>query len=145
MTYAVAVAEAPARPTAVLTASTTWPEYPGVWPRLLDRVHAGIRWSGPGRKGRNVMLYLDDTPNVEVGVELDQPVEITADLVRSILPAGRVASTVHRGPYSGLGAAHEAVLRWCAEHGERPVGVRWEVYGHGDEESPTTEVHYLLG
>src|SRR5207302_2121123 len=62
---------AAARPTAVLAATTTWQEFPALWRRLLDEVHAHVRWGGPGRKGRNVMLYHDDVPHVEVGVELD--------------------------------------------------------------------------
>jgi hypothetical protein len=50
-----------ARETAVVAATTTWDEFPRLWRVLLDEVreHAD---------GRNVMLYRDDVPNVEVGV-----------------------------------------------------------------------------
>jgi effector-binding domain-containing protein len=133
-----------ARPTAVLAATTTWPEYPTVWKQLLDRVHASVEWGGHGHKGRNVMLYLDDTPRVEVGVELDQPAEVRAPVVRSHLPAGDVATTVHRGPYSGLGETYERLHRWCAEQGLAMTRVRWEVYGHGDVEVPEVEIYWLL-
>src|SRR5262245_43111616 len=116
-----------ARPTAVIAETTTWPEYPEVWRRILDTVHANIRWGGTGRKGRNVMFYLDDTPRVEVGVELDQPAEFDPPLIRSELPAGDVAMTVHVGPYSELEAAHDAVWKWCEAQGVRILGPRWEV------------------
>jgi len=56
------------------------------------------------------MLYRDDVPNVEVGVALDQPVQLTGRVVASTLPAEQAAMTVHRGPYAGLDAAHRAVL-----------------------------------
>jgi effector-binding domain-containing protein len=146
MTYQITVATAAARPTAVIAATTTWQEFPALWRRLLDQVHASVTWGGPGRKGRNVMLYRDDVPHVEVGVELDQPAEIRGHAVRSTLPPGRVAMTVHRGRYEDLGAAHSAVLRWCAEHGLDTAGPRWEIYGHhhDDPDRRETEVYYLL-
>jgi effector-binding domain-containing protein len=134
-----------ARPTAVIAATTTWSEYPVLWKRLLDQVWANVRWEGTGPKGRNVMLYHDDVPHVEVGVELDQPASFSAPVVLSQLPPGTVAMTVHRGPYEGLGSAHEAVIRWCEEHGVRRAGPRWEVYGHWHEDPARleTEVYYL--
>jgi hypothetical protein len=139
-----------ARPTLVVAATTTWAEYPRLWGRLLDEVYAAI---GPDRSGRqNVMLYRDDVPNVEVGV-LDpgqadprSPAAPRGGVVASTLPAGRVATAVHRGDYANLGTTHRAVLAWCHEHGELPAGPRWEVYGHWAEPPavPETEVSYLL-
>lgn len=146
MTYPIEVRTVAARPTAVLAATTTWQEFPSLWKPLLDEVHANVHWAGQGPKGRNVMLYHDDVPHVEVGVELDQPVRVEGRIVRSALPAGRVATTVHRGPYGGLGAAHEAVLHWCAGQGLAVAGPRWEVYGHWHEDPARleTDVFWLL-
>ena len=146
MTYEVVTGTTRARPTAVMAATTTWPEYPRVWRSLLDQVWANVRWSGTGPKGRNVMLYLDDVPHVEVGVELDQPAEVEPPVIRSALPAGEIAMTVHRGPYEGLGDAHEAVLRWCHDNGRQPTRQRWEIYGHhhDDPAQLETEVYWLL-
>jgi effector-binding domain-containing protein len=145
--HEVIATTAPRRPTAILAATTTWPEYPALWRQLLDEVHANVQRGGSGHKGRNVMLYLDDTPRVEVGVELDQPVTLTGRLIRSTLPEGPVAMTVHRGDYALLGAAHEAVISWCAEQGLTRTGVRWEIYGHWYEDAPErveTEIYWQL-
>lgn len=46
---------------------------------------------GINRGCRNVMLYLDNVPNVEIGVLLDQPCPLTGRMVTSALPAGTVA------------------------------------------------------
>jgi effector-binding domain-containing protein len=147
MSYQVTVTDAGARPTAVVAAATTWPEFPGRWKELLDQVWACLRAGGIHSGCRNIMLYLDDVPHVEVGVLLDQPCPLTGRVVASALPAGRVAMTVHRGPYAGLGAAHQAVLSWCAGQGLRPAGPRWEIYGphHDDPAQLWTEVYCLLG
>jgi effector-binding domain-containing protein len=92
------------------------------------------------------MLYWDDIPRVEVGVELRVPCPLTGRVVASSLPAGQVAMTVHRGPYAGLAAAHRAVLDWCAAEARGRAGPRWEVYGpHRDDPAEVwTEVYYLL-
>ena len=137
---------APARPTLVVPATTTWPEFRGLWKPMLDEVWACLNAAGVHGGCPNVMLYLDDRPSVEIGVLRAEPVPLAGRVVVSALPAGPVATTVHRGPYSELGAAHEAVLAWCAAQGLRTAGPRWEIYGPHDPDPARTEteVCYLL-
>jgi hypothetical protein len=132
------------RPTLVVAAATSWEAFPELWPRLLDDVYAAI---GPVRTGRrNVMLYRDDAPHVEVGVLGRGPPSPERAVVESTLPGGRVATAVHRGDYAELGATHRAVLAWCSDRGHEPAGPRWEVYGHWREQPAEleTEVYHLL-
>lgn len=133
-------------PTVVVRAATTWPELPSVWRPLLDQVWDRLRAHGIGSGCRNVMLYLDDVPHVEVGVLCDDPSVAGGSVVASALPAGRVASATHRGSYARLGDTHDAVVRWIEENGEHAAGPRWEVYGPHDEDPAKvwTEVRYLL-
>lgn len=110
---------------------------------MRDCLHAG----GIYRGCRNIMLYLDDVPNVEVGVLLARPCPLTGRVVASALPAGTAAMTPSiGGPFSDVGAAHEAVAAWCTAHGHRPADTRWETYGpHSDDPAQQwTEVHWLL-
>ena len=146
MSYHVTVTEAEARPTAVVAAATTWPEFPALWKQLLDEVWACLRAGGIHSGCRNIMLYLDDVPHVEVGVLLDQPCPLTGRVVASALPAGRVAFTRHYGPYSGLGAAYQAVQDWCAAQDLPAAGPRWEIYGPHDDDPAKVwvKVCYLL-
>jgi effector-binding domain-containing protein len=144
--HEVSVAQVEARPTAVVKATTTWPEFPALWPTLLDEVWACLRRGGIERGCRNVMLYRDDVPHVEVGVELTQACPLTGRVVASALPAGLVAQIVHRGSYAGLGSAHRAVVEWCRGEGRLLAGPRWEVYGpHRDDPAEVwTEISWLL-
>ena len=142
----VTVTTVTARRTAVVAASTTWQEFPTLWKQLLDEVWTCLHAAGIYRGCPNVMLYRDDVPNVEVGVELSQPCPLSGQVVASTLPAGLVAMIVHRGPYAELGSAHQAVLDWCTANGRKPAGPRWEIYGpHRDDPAElTTEVYWLL-
>ena len=146
MTSAVTVAEVAARPTAVVAAMTTWQEFPMLWRQLLDEVWTCLRACGITSGCPNLMLYLDDVPHVEVGVLLERPCPLGGRVVASTVPAGHVARTIHRGPYSGLASAHRALSEWCAAQGRRPAGPRWEIYGpHRDDPRELwTEVSWLL-
>jgi effector-binding domain-containing protein len=146
MRYKVTVTDVAARPTAVVAATTTWQEFPTLWRTLLDEVWTCLHAGGTTRGCRNIMLYWDDTPRVEVGVELLVPCPLTGRVVASALPTGQVAMTTHYGPYAGLAAAHQAVSDWCAAEGRQRTGTRWEVYGpHDDDPAKVwTEVYYLL-
>ena len=96
--------------------------------------------------GTHIMLYREGVPNVELGVLLDQPCPVTGRVVASALPSGTTAMTLHRGPFGDVGAAHDAVLGWCAAHGHGLAGARWEVYGpHNDDPAQQwAEVYWLL-
>ena len=134
-----------AQPTAVIAETTSWEVYPEVWPRLLDEVWSAVRpRRGELAPGRNVMLYKDDLPNVEVGVEVTGSFAPLGRIIASALPAGRVAMVTHRGSWD-VGPAHRAVIDECDRLGLERVGPRWEIYGHfnapGDEE---VEIYYLV-
>jgi effector-binding domain-containing protein len=147
--HLVSIVQAPAQPTVAIAETTSWERFPSLWPELLDEVWACVRGAN-ARAGRNVMLYRDDVPNVEVGVELESPFEPAGRVVASSLPAGRAARTVARGAPSaaGLAAAHAAVVAWCELHQHARSSCRWEVYGHWrDDQDPAqyeTEVYWLL-
>jgi effector-binding domain-containing protein len=144
--YEVRLTNAGPRPTAVVAATTTWQDFPMLWGQLLGEVWDCLHAGGIYRGCRNIMLYRDSVPNVEVGVLLDQPCPLTGRVVASSLPAGTAAMTVHRGPFGEVGAAHDAVLGWCAAYGHRADGIRWEIYGpHSDDPAQqSTEVYWLL-
>ena len=143
MAHGVTRVTAAARPTAVVAQATTWNAFPALWPALLGEVRALLS----DQSCLNVMLYRDGVPNVEVGVLTDVSFAPGGRVTASCLPVGDAAMTVHRGPYEELGAAHRAVLDWCAAQGLGLTGVRWEIYGHhsDDPAQSVTEVHYLLG
>ena len=122
---------------------------PSEFGRYLDQVYAA-RASGIRLDGQNVFVYRDaeDEPghlDIEFGVGMTAPLVAVGDVRPVELPAGEVATTTHVGAYSGLGAAHDAVLAWCRANARTPAGPRWEVYGHWVEgEVPRTDVYYLL-
>ena len=148
MDQPVSIVAASPTPTAVIRETTTWERFPTLWRELLDEVWGYVRAAGV-QGGRNVMVYLDDAPNVEVGVELDGPLaEPAGRIVASGLPQGRAATTIARGAPSpdAIAGAHAAVIDWCDANGHTRTGVRWEIYGHwrDDPDSFEIAVYWLL-
>jgi effector-binding domain-containing protein len=148
----VSVIAVDARPTIVVRETTTWADFPSRWKVMLDEVYAVVREAGgrgveaAGAGWQNVMLYENDLPTVEVGVLGRGYAGGRGRVVASALPGGQVARIVHRGSYAELGAAHRAVLEWCAASGRSVTGRRWEIYGHWREQTDEleTEVCYEL-
>jgi effector-binding domain-containing protein len=139
-------------PTAVVAERTTWENFPSLWGRLLDEVYGFVRsrpdlaTGSEGESWQNVMLYKDQTPDVEVGVLVTAPFESGGRVIASELPGGEVATATHRGDYVALGIAHDAVRNHVAAQGRELAGPCWEIYGHwGPNPSDLeTEVFWLL-
>ena len=147
--HVVEILEMPSVPLAVIRRQVRPTELAGVVPECCGIVWQAVK-AQKAAAGRHVALYWDGSIRLEVGVELLGPFVDDGEVVQSATPAGTVASVAHLGPYGGLGAAHDAVRRWCTAQGRRPAGPSWEVYGHWRPEWNTdpsairTDVCYLL-
>jgi effector-binding domain-containing protein len=122
-------------PTAVVEAATTWAEFPKVWGPMLDQVWGFLRGDAPEglyKHGHNVMLYKDDVPNVEVGVQVSGSFDPVGHVVASTLPGGLVATATHTGPIAGIAGTHRAVSEWSKASGYQLARLRWEIYGDPD-------------
>jgi hypothetical protein len=136
-------------PTAVVKAATTWAEFPALWRPMLDEVWSFLRGSAPDglwTRGHNVMLYADDVPNVEVGVQVNRSFEPCGSVVPSALPGGLAATATHAGPIAEIGQTHDAVRDWAVADGYRLAGPRWEIYGDPDPSTGgfAVEVFWLV-
>jgi len=147
--YQVRIHSAPLRHLAVVRRRLKWSELGGNLIQFLDRVYVQVRAGTVIQSGHNVFVYRDATKEgvtAEVGVEVSGPFEAIDEVVYSNTPAGEVASTLHIGPYSELGGAYDALVRWCQENNRPRAGTYWEVYGDWNEDPAKleTEVFYLL-
>lgn len=79
--------------------------------------------------------------DAEAGFPCSDVVKPQGRVEASELPGGRVARTMHVGPYGDVGAAYEAAVEWLTEEGYVTVGPPWESYLDGPEVAdPRTEV-----
>jgi len=151
MHYKIEVKHSGPALTAVIRSRVRPQELSKFVPAACGEVWSFIRSAGLPKPGRHVALYLgDEQGSVEVGAEVAEQFAGNDRIQCSQLPAGRVASAVHFGPYARLAEAHKAIREWCAERGYQLSSVSWEIYGHwqeswnADPSKIRTDVFYLL-
>jgi effector-binding domain-containing protein len=130
-------------PTAVVAAVATWAEFPKMWGPMLDQVWSFLRGDaaeGLYKHGHNVMLYKDDVPNVEVGVQVLDSFAPAGHVVASRLPGGLVATATHTGPIAKIGETHHVVCEWSGANGYQLAGPHWEIYGDPDPSTGNFDV-----
>ena len=122
------------------------------WEPAIGKVWRFIRsQAGLWADGHNIFLYHHPTrPGAPIicdfGVEDARTFETAGEVYATETPGGEAAVAVHRGPYSRLNEAHEAVGKFIAANQREPAGHSWEIYGDPtlDPADTETTVVYLL-
>jgi effector-binding domain-containing protein len=65
---------------------------------------------------------------VEAGFPASGSVSASGRLVGAVLPRGRFAQVLYRGPYDQVSEAYEAGEKWLADHRFTASGLPWESY-----------------
>ena len=110
------------------------------------RSQAGLRTDG-----HNIFLYHHPArPGAPIlcdfGVEVTRTFETAGEVYATETPAGEAAVAIHRGAYSTLNEAHDAIREWMAANRRESAGHSWEIYGDPAPDPADTEttVVYLL-
>lgn len=130
------IVESEARDTAVIRFTIPRAEIRNVMGPGIGEVLAAVAAQGMTPAGPVFSHHLKmdpDTFDFEVGVPVPAPVTATGRVVAGRLPALRVARTVYRGGYEGLGAAWGELGSWIAAAGHTPAPNLWECYIAGPE------------
>ncbi len=130
-TLTVELVELPTRYVAVLREQVPTPNLSAAFGRLFPAAYGQAAQEGASDIGHVVALYhaMDEAQtDVSAGVEVGAGYAPAAPLRLIELAAGEAAKVDYYGPYHGIGAAHEAVLAWCAAHGREPGGAHQERY-----------------
>lgn len=127
------------QPTAVIHITVPREEIRTVMGPGIAEVRATVAAQGIAASGPWFTYHLRMDPAVfdfEVGVPVDVVVAAAGRVKPGHLPAAKVARTVYRGPYEGLGNAWGELEAWIAANGHRPAPDLWEHYVAGPETSP---------
>ena len=150
MTYAVDLQTLTPRVLAAVRRRVAIKEISTAFKPALDSVWAFLRKNhGLRTDGHNVFLYHHESPEImpiDFGVEVVRSFPGEGEVACITTPAGEAAVTVHRGPYTKLGAAHQALHEWCRANGRDIGAYSLEIYGDwsSDPEKLETTIQYLL-
>jgi effector-binding domain-containing protein len=127
----VRIEERSPQPAAALHGEERISELPAFFERAFPAVMAAVTQAGATVAGPPFGYYPTmpgDVVAVEAGFPTATPIGPVGDVRAIELPGGRVAVTVHVGPYEALSATYEQLMAWLAEHGHRLVGGMCEYY-----------------
>lgn len=107
---------------------------PGITELMSTVAAQGVKPAGPW-----FTHHLRMDPNVfdfEICVPVATPVKAAGRVRPGELLAAKVARTVYRGPYEGLGSAWGEFNAWIEANGHQARADLWERYVAGPESSP---------
>lgn len=131
MTYDVQVRELPSQLALTVRKRASMATIAEALDEAFTAIMTSAEASGAQCVGPPFALY-PATVTVEFDMVVCVPVAPEATSTASValeeIAGGTVASTVHKGPYSGLGAVYGALQAWMVANGKKPGGPCREVY-----------------
>jgi effector-binding domain-containing protein len=103
----------------------TIPELPQVIPQLHEEVYSWLEQQGVEPAGAPFIRYhvinMETKLDIEIGVPVAGAVAGNGRIASGTLPAGRYASVLYTGDYSGLMHANSVLIGWARDN-----GVAWD-------------------
>lgn len=98
----------------------------------------GVKAAGPAFAA----YYNMDMENldVEMGFPVEKTVAGKGDIKQSVIPAGRQASCMYKGPYGEMAPTYQSMTAWMNENGHVPTGVVYEFYFNSPMDVPESEL-----
>jgi effector-binding domain-containing protein len=143
MTYTVSFADLQPQPVAVVRGRVDLAGLPGFLEAAFSEVAAAAAAQGVRLDGAPFGKYVpaDGDWEVTAGFPVSETLRDSGRVVSDVLPAGRVAHTMHVGAYDRVGAAYDAAREYVVDNGHEPSDPPWECYLDGpDVPEPRTEV-----
>lgn len=147
MDYEITTREVSPEHTASVRGTYPIAELPQVMGREFGRVMDALAAEGIRPAGGALAIYhgwTGDTVDVEIALTVPGvffPQERKGAVRASRVPGGKVAHTVHVGPYDQLAGAYSAIQEYASEHGLQLAGMMWERYLTGPAEEPDQSKH----
>jgi effector-binding domain-containing protein len=133
------IIETAAQPAAVIRLTVPRAEIRSVMEPAHRELMDAIAAQGIAPAGTWHTHHLRMDPNMfdfEIGVPVDTPISPAGRVRPGELSAARVARTVYRGDYEGLGDAWGEFEAWIRAEGLTPRPDLWECYVVGPESNP---------
>ena len=148
MTYECTVKEQSAQPTLSIRTRTPVQNLPQVMGKAYGAIAQYLGELGQYPMGAPYAAYYNKDMqdlDVEMGMPVSTAVEGRGEIQASEIPAGKVATCLHVGPYSAVEPAYNALAEFIKENGYEGTGVAYEMYLNDPTETPEEELQTLVG
>ena len=118
--------------------------------QMLCTVVVERKGVGPGKDGSRSSCFGDirsaSPPNpfrgdnIEIGFPVPKKIAGKDNIQAGEMPAGKIATCVHIGPYSDIAPAYTALSEWIKANGYEATGVAYEMYLNDPSQTPPQEL-----
>ena len=143
MVYECEIKEQPAQPTLSIRTRTPVQEMPQVLGQAYGAIAQYLGALGEQPAGPPFVAYYNmdmEDLDIEVGFTVSTTTAGRGNIEAGELPPGKIATYVHKGPYSELGPAYTTLSEWIEAHGYEAAGVAYEFYLNDPGETPPQEL-----
>jgi effector-binding domain-containing protein len=136
------IAEREAQPAAVVRGNVPMDQLPDFFGSAFTAVMAELASQGVAPAGPPFGFYPSapgDVVELCAGFPVTAAIEPAGEVEAMELPAGRVATGVHVGPYDTLEVTYRDLVAWMAQEGLAPGSAMWENYVTDPDTAPPEE------
>ncbi|MBI5300911.1 MAG: GyrI-like domain-containing protein [Chloroflexi bacterium] len=142
MTYQCELKEQSAQPALSIRTHAAVQDLPQVLGKAYSAIMQYLGEVGEQPAGMPFAAYYNmDMQNldIEAGFPVARKIAGKGEIQASEFPGGKLASTVHIGPYEQMAPAYKALTQWIKANGYEATGVAYEVY-FSEPETPPQEI-----
>ena len=142
MTYHCEIKDQTAQPTLSLRTHAAVGDLPQLLGQTFGAIMRYLGELGEQPVGAPFVGYYNmDMQNldIEIGFPVSRPLPDRGELKGRALPAGKIATTLHIGPYDSIAPAYEALTQFVQASGYTPTGVAYEIY-FSDPSTPPEKI-----
>ncbi len=142
MTYVCEIKDQSAQPTISLRTHAAVGDLPQVLGQTFGAIMQYLGEQDEQPTGAPFVAYYNmDMQNldIEIGFPVARPLPGRGELKGGALPAGKIATTLHIGPYDTIAPAYDALTHYTQASGYQPTGVAYEIY-FSDPSTPPEKI-----
>ena len=143
MSYTCEIREQAAQPVLSIRTRTPVQELPQAFGRAYGEIALYLGELGEHPAGPPFAAYYNmdmQDLDVEIGFPVSRVLSGKGEIQPGEIPAGRVATCLHTGPYGEIEPAYNALSKWIQGNGYEAAGVAYEMYLNDPEETPPQEL-----
>ncbi|HWQ88919.1 MAG TPA: GyrI-like domain-containing protein [Desulfitobacteriaceae bacterium] len=77
---------------------------------------------------------------VEMGFPVSKKIAGRGEVISNVIPAGKKVTCLYKGPYKDMIPTYEALNKFIADNGYKPVGIVYEHYYNSPMEVPESDL-----
>lgn len=124
--------ELPARIAIAISGKVAEKDFKAFFDKSYLAIQGVIEKGGAKATNKPAAVYYNYVPGgvttLDAYIEVDKKIAVPANMKILELKATKAAKVDYYGPYSGSGAAHEAIDKWLKANSKKATGAPWEVY-----------------